>query len=254
MVRPLDMPGTADGVEIPSRGLTVSTRSRRSQRRTRAVVTCGDGLNHGRKFHAAPGGGPAGGSIGPPDRLGTSHGARPGRPLVTAHDTVLVVDFGAQYAQLIARRVREAKVYSEIVPHTMPVEEMLAKQPERDHPLRWTVLGLRARCARSSTRRWSTAGCRCSASATASWPWPSARRHVAHTGQREYGRTRVEVLAPGHPARRTARPAHLLDVPRRRGGRRTRGLHGQRPARRAPRWPRSRTSSAGWPGCSGTPR
>ncbi|MDO5720041.1 MAG: glutamine-hydrolyzing GMP synthase [Actinomycetaceae bacterium] len=42
---------------------------------------------------------------------------------------VLVVDMGAQYAQLIARRVREAHAYSEIVPHSMSATEMLAKKP-----------------------------------------------------------------------------------------------------------------------------
>ncbi len=55
-----------------------------------------------------------------------------GAHVVSVHapeQVVLVVDFGAQYAQLIARRVREAKVYSEIVPHTISARELTERRP-----------------------------------------------------------------------------------------------------------------------------
>ncbi|MGO9509923.1 MAG: glutamine-hydrolyzing GMP synthase [Mycobacterium sp.] len=48
--------------------------------------------------------------------------ATPSRP-------VLVIDFGAQYAQLIARRVREARVFSEVIPHNASIEEIKARNP-----------------------------------------------------------------------------------------------------------------------------
>ena len=113
------------------------------------------------------------------------------------HDLVLVVDFGAQYAQLIARRVREAKVYSEIVPHTMPVEQMLARRPKAivlsGGPQSVYVPGapqLDPGLLRSGT---PVFGICYGFMAMAA----GLDGDVAHTGQREYGRTSVSVTEPG---------------------------------------------------------
>ena len=113
------------------------------------------------------------------------------------HDLVLVVDYGAQYAQLIARRVREARVYSEIVPHTMPVEDVLARNPKAiilsGGPSSVYEPGAPQLDASLLEAEVPVFGICYGFMAMAQVLGGT----VARTGQREYGRTRVEVLAPG---------------------------------------------------------
>lgn len=137
---------------------------------------------------------------------------------------VLVVDFGAQYAQLIARRVREANVYSEIVPHTLTASEVAAKRPsgivlsggpssvyeegapqldEAIFELGVPVLGI---CYGFQVMATALGG------------------EVAKTGQREYGSTAVRIsdsassgsgsLLDGQPAEQTAWMSHGDSVAR----------------------------------------
>ncbi len=107
---------------------------------------------------------------------------------------MLVVDFGAQYAQLIARRVREARVFSEVIPHTASIEEIKARQPvalvlsggpasvyaegapQIDPALFDLGLPVFGICYGFQAMAQALGGT------------------VAHTGTREYGRTELKVL------------------------------------------------------------
>lgn len=115
----------------------------------------------------------------------------------TDHDLVLVVDFGAQYAQLIARRVREARVYSEIVPHTTPVAEILARGPKAVI-LSGGPSSVYAEGAPGIDADLFTAGVPVFGMCYGFQLMAAGLGgEVAATGAREYGRTPVTVTEPG---------------------------------------------------------
>ena len=66
--------------------------------------------------------------------------------------TVVVLDFGSQFAQLIARRVRELDVYSELLPHDTPYEELERRGAARDHPVGRPELASTTRARRGRIR------------------------------------------------------------------------------------------------------
>ncbi len=114
-----------------------------------------------------------------------------------SHSPVLVVDFGAQYAQLIARRVREARVFSEIVPHTMAVARMLERKPAAiilsGGPSSVYAAGAPQVDAALFTAGVPVLGICYGFQAMAR----ALGGQVAPTGTREYGGTDLQAVAPG---------------------------------------------------------
>ncbi len=112
-------------------------------------------------------------------------------------DTVLVVDFGAQYAQLIARRVREAHVYSEIVPHTITAAEVASRRPAglilSGGPRSVNVAG----APTVDEGIWQAGVPVLGICYGAQLIAKGLGGHVADTGQGEYGRTAVTLTSEG---------------------------------------------------------
>ncbi len=111
-------------------------------------------------------------------------------------DTVLVVDFGAQYAQLIARRIREAHVYSEIVPFSMPVEEMLERRPKGIVLSGGPKSVYAERAPRPDPALFGTGVPVLGICYGAQLLAMELGGEVARTGGGEYGRTPLSILAP----------------------------------------------------------
>ena len=120
-------------------------------------------------------------------------------------EEVLVLDFGGQYSQLIARRIRECGVFSELLPHDIAARrDPRARGPRGAGALRRPGLGLRRGRAAAAHRAARARRSRCSASVTGCRRWCASS--AAGRGRRG-GRVRPHRADAGRERRPAARPA-----------------------------------------------
>lgn len=121
---------------------------------------------------------------------------------------VLVVDFGAQYAQLIARRVREANIYSEVVPHDASTDEIKAKNPAA-LVLSGGPSSVYAEGAPKLNPEWLELGIPVFGICYGFQAMTEALGGtIAATGDREYGRTELQLAGDGGVAHAHAPEQH----------------------------------------------
>jgi len=114
----------------------------------------------------------------------------------SSFDSVLVIDYGAQYAQLIARRVRECKVFSEILPHDVSIEE-IRKRRSRGLILSGGPASVYAPGAPAVNPAFFDLGIPVLGICYGLQGMAQALGgEVAHTGTREYGKTELHVTQP----------------------------------------------------------